>query len=237
MACELVWDCWHFRQLKTWIHDNDCDLAIKSDTGLDSVCNSCDVSSSSVCWLVTTFAIMTKAEVNLDHWDVLCDIPYYHNIFSTDLWYRKEHRGQGTYFGKSNCQNSSRGYDDDEDDDDEDQDQDDDDDDEIYRMKVTGSSGCHRHRNRHIFQWQMYIPVTKCDNIPFPPETKCGWCLQELWGFCFETFQSSKTMTEAFPFQIIHAPQSTWSSWRLEWWWWWWRWWFEVFIFPASNSS
>ena len=33
MACELVWNCWHFRQLRTWIHDNRCDLTIKSDTG------------------------------------------------------------------------------------------------------------------------------------------------------------------------------------------------------------
>ena len=58
---------------------------------------------------------------------------------------------------------SVRGYDDDEDDDDEDQDQDDDDDDEIYRMKLTGSSRCHRNRR------QRYIPVTKCDKILFPP--------------------------------------------------------------------
>ena len=35
MACELVWNCWHFIQLWTWIHDNHCDLtiSINSDTG------------------------------------------------------------------------------------------------------------------------------------------------------------------------------------------------------------
>ena len=32
MACELVWNCWHFRQLRTWIHENYCNLTIKSDT-------------------------------------------------------------------------------------------------------------------------------------------------------------------------------------------------------------
>ena len=33
MACELVRNCWHFTQLRTWIHYNNCDLTIKSDTG------------------------------------------------------------------------------------------------------------------------------------------------------------------------------------------------------------
>ena len=33
MTCELVWNCWHFRQFRTWIHDNHCDLTIESDTG------------------------------------------------------------------------------------------------------------------------------------------------------------------------------------------------------------
>ena len=27
-----LWNCWHFRQLRTWIHDNHYDLTIKSDT-------------------------------------------------------------------------------------------------------------------------------------------------------------------------------------------------------------
>ena len=35
MVCELAWNCWHFRQSRTWIHDNHCDLTIKSDwTGI-----------------------------------------------------------------------------------------------------------------------------------------------------------------------------------------------------------
>ena len=33
MACEPVWN---FRQLRTWIHTNHCDLTIKSDTGRHS---------------------------------------------------------------------------------------------------------------------------------------------------------------------------------------------------------
>ena len=28
-----LWTCWHFRQLRTWIHDNHCDMTIKSGTG------------------------------------------------------------------------------------------------------------------------------------------------------------------------------------------------------------
>ena len=36
MACQLVWNCWHFRPLRTWIDDNHCDLTIKSDTGQHS---------------------------------------------------------------------------------------------------------------------------------------------------------------------------------------------------------
>ena len=72
-----------------------------------------------------------------------------------------------------NCQELLHGNEDDYD-----KDQDQDDDDEIYRMKVTGSSRWNRYRNR-----QRYIPVTKCDKIPFPPETKCGRYLQELWWF------------------------------------------------------
>ena len=33
MACELVWSYWHFRQLRTWIHNNHLNLTIKIDTG------------------------------------------------------------------------------------------------------------------------------------------------------------------------------------------------------------
>ena len=33
MIFKLVWTCWHFRQLRTWIHDIHCVLTIKSDTG------------------------------------------------------------------------------------------------------------------------------------------------------------------------------------------------------------
>ena len=36
MACELVLNCWPFRQLSTWLHDNHCDLTIKSHTGQHS---------------------------------------------------------------------------------------------------------------------------------------------------------------------------------------------------------
>ena len=31
-----VWNCCHFRQLRTWVHDNHCYLGIKSDTGQHS---------------------------------------------------------------------------------------------------------------------------------------------------------------------------------------------------------
>ena len=31
-----VWNCWHFRRLRTWVHDNHCNLGIKSDTGQHS---------------------------------------------------------------------------------------------------------------------------------------------------------------------------------------------------------
>ena len=31
-----VWNCCHFRQLRTWVHDNHCYLGIKSDTGQPS---------------------------------------------------------------------------------------------------------------------------------------------------------------------------------------------------------
>ena len=31
-----VWNCCHFRQLRTWIYDNHCYLGIKSDTGQHS---------------------------------------------------------------------------------------------------------------------------------------------------------------------------------------------------------
>ena len=31
-----VWNCCHFRQLGTWVHDNHCYLGIKSDTGQHS---------------------------------------------------------------------------------------------------------------------------------------------------------------------------------------------------------
>ena len=31
-----VWNCWHFRQLRTWIDDSHCDLTIKNDTGQHS---------------------------------------------------------------------------------------------------------------------------------------------------------------------------------------------------------
>ena len=36
-TCEIeVWNCCHFRQLKTWLHDNLCYLTIKSNTGQHS---------------------------------------------------------------------------------------------------------------------------------------------------------------------------------------------------------
>ena len=36
-ACELVWDCLHVRQLRTWIHDNNCDL--RSFSGWQGICS------------------------------------------------------------------------------------------------------------------------------------------------------------------------------------------------------
>ena len=37
-AWELLWRCWHFRQLRTSIHDNHNDLTLR--VTLDSICNS-----------------------------------------------------------------------------------------------------------------------------------------------------------------------------------------------------
>ena len=69
-----VWNCCHFRQLRTWVHDNHCNLGIKSDT-LDSIRNFCDVSSTgnwqlspvnlkSVCFLGPQIRILTQIFVN-----------------------------------------------------------------------------------------------------------------------------------------------------------------------------
>ena len=33
MACELLLNYWPFRQLRTWLHDNHCDVIIKNQTG------------------------------------------------------------------------------------------------------------------------------------------------------------------------------------------------------------
>ena len=53
-----VWNCLHFRQSRTWLQDNHCDLTIKSDTGQHSQFLRCFSSSSGSVLLAWVFALL-----------------------------------------------------------------------------------------------------------------------------------------------------------------------------------
>ena len=67
-----VWNCWHFRQLRTWVHDNHCYLGIKSDTGQHSQFLRCFVHDFS--------SIMTRFESDYNPeiiYDASCRVKEY----------------------------------------------------------------------------------------------------------------------------------------------------------------
>ena len=86
-----VWNCWHFRHLRTWVHDNHCYQGIKSDTGQHSQFLQClpilCIIVTLGLTLVSTFGSICECEFNEFNWlpkspDTSTNWP---NVIST-LW-------------------------------------------------------------------------------------------------------------------------------------------------------
>ena len=70
MECELVWNFWCLRQLKTWIPDNHCIVSWQFKMTLDSICHSRNVFllPTALCQAMNEFAFhhfLTKKRITL----------------------------------------------------------------------------------------------------------------------------------------------------------------------------
>ena len=93
-----VWNCCHYRQLRTWVHDNHCYLTIKSDTGQHSQFLRCFLflPETRISWSLVSIWDETNGSVNCENETLRKSIE--NSTFSRHVYFVKKTRFQTISF-------------------------------------------------------------------------------------------------------------------------------------------